>query len=68
MKNPIQRCPLKQSNKQQDTWQFNVGKHKQAIRVIVNLDLNEEPTQDELVNELVRYISAFEEIKQNTTY
>lgn len=68
MKNHIQVYPLKLSDIQQDVWRFSVDKGKQLTKVVVHLDLDEEPNQEEIVNELIRYICAFEKIKQSTTY
>jgi len=48
-----------------DVWQFNVGKGKPTTKVCVHLDLAEEPTQDVIVKDLVRYISLMEEIHKN---
>lgn len=45
-----------------DTYQFYVGQGKKITPVVVHLDYEEEPNQQEVVDELVRYISAFEEI------
>ena len=49
----------------QDVWQFNVCKGKHTTKVCVHLDLTEEPTQDVIVKDLVRYISLMEEIHKN---
>lgn len=46
----------------QDMWNFKVKKGKHTKKVCVHLDLDFDPKQDEVVKELVRYISAFEEI------
>lgn len=49
--------------KNQDVWSFNVGKGKHTTKVCVHLDLAEEPSQELIVEDLVKYISAIEEIK-----
>lgn len=46
----------------QDMWNFKVGEGRHTKNVCVHLDLEFEPAQDEVVKELVKYISVFEEI------
>ena len=47
-----------------DMWNFKVGDGKHTKKVCVHLDLEFEPIQEEVANELVRYISVFEEIQR----
>lgn len=46
---------------------FDVGNKKNKIEVVINLDITEEPSDESIVNGLVNYIYAFEEIKNLTS-
>lgn len=46
----------------QDVLQFHIGKGKHTTKVCVHLDLAEEPAQDEIVKNLVDYVTAMEDI------
>lgn len=45
-----------------DVWQFYIRKGKHTTKVCVHLDLAEEPAQDEIVKNLVDYVTAMEDI------
>ena len=49
-----------------EDWIFNVGNNRNTKKVIVHLDNCVEPKKTEIVNELVKYICAFENIKKYT--
>ncbi|HIS74315.1 TPA: hypothetical protein IAA86_04760 [Candidatus Galligastranaerophilus intestinavium] len=47
----------------QDVWNFNISKGKHTAKVCVHLDLEEEPSEELIVQDLVKYIMALEKIK-----
>lgn len=46
----------------QDVWTFNIGKGKHTKKVCVHLDLADTPSEEVIVNDIVRYIVAVEDI------
>ena len=46
----------------QDMWNFKVGNGKHTTKVCVHLDLEVEPEQEEVVKELVKYVSIIEKL------
>lgn len=58
----MKKSKIQTSQKQQDVWQFHIGKGKHTTKVCVHLDLAEEPAQDEIVKNLVDYVTAMEDI------
>lgn len=58
----MKKTKIQTTQEQQDLWQFHIGKGKHTTKVCVHLDLTEEPAQDEIVKNLVDYVTAIEDI------
>ncbi len=48
-----------------DIWSFKIKHDKKTVTVRVHLDLDEQPSEKDVVQNLVRYITLLENIKKN---